>query len=255
MAGARDRHVHGQDEHPVSALGQACDQVATAATVPPDVQLEPAIGTRGFRCEPLDRRRPERREGVRDACPPCRTRDRGLAGRVHHPRESRRAEDERKRRLPPEDRRRRIDRRDVTQHVWAEHDAVEGRDRSIPAQLELGSPFDIVEHRPRRSPSRTHPKVRDRAHTAPTIGRPGPKSRPDEPRKISWSGDPPLQPGHLPSVDDRRPLYRGYAPATPPSTLSTLPVLLPERAGDARKTTASATSAGTTFTFSVVRAR
>ena len=48
---------------------------------------------------------------------------------------------------------------------------------------------------------------------------------------------------------------RGYAPATPPSTLSTLPVLFPDRAGEAKNSAASATSAGTTFTFSVVRAR
>ena len=49
--------------------------------------------------------------------------------------------------------------------------------------------------------------------------------------------------------------YRGYAAGTPPSTLSTLPVLLPERASEAKCMTASAMSSGRMFTPSVVRLR
>ena len=48
---------------------------------------------------------------------------------------------------------------------------------------------------------------------------------------------------------------RAYAAGTPPSTLSRLPVLLPERAGEAKCSTAWAMSSGRTFTRSVVRAR
>jgi hypothetical protein len=106
--------------------------------------------------------------------------------------------------------------------MWAEYDPVEGRDRSVPAQLELGGALDIVEHRPRRSPARKRPKVRDRTHAAPAIGRPAPKSRSDKPRKISCSRELPLHPGHLPSVDDRRPRLRRAVRASraqsPPGT-------------------------------------
>ena len=49
--------------------------------------------------------------------------------------------------------------------------------------------------------------------------------------------------------------YRGYAAATPPSTLRMLPVLLPERAPEAKWATASAMSAGRMLTPSVVRLR
>ena len=76
----------------------------------------------------------------------------------------------------------------------------------------------------------------------------------------SWSGPwwtrlhlaarPQLAPGRWP-----RPGYRGYAAGTPPSTLSTLPVLLPDRRGDAKCSTASAMSSGRMFTRRVVRCR
>ena len=50
-------------------------------------------------------------------------------------------------------------------------------------------------------------------------------------------------------------LYRAYAAGTPPSTLSRLPVLLPERAGEAKCSTAWAMSSGKMLTRSVVRWR
>jgi hypothetical protein len=49
--------------------------------------------------------------------------------------------------------------------------------------------------------------------------------------------------------------YRGYAAATPPSTLSMLPVVLPDRIADAKCSTAWAMSAGSTLTPRVVRSR
>ncbi len=48
---------------------------------------------------------------------------------------------------------------------------------------------------------------------------------------------------------------RGYAAATPPSTLRMLPVLLMERVGEAKNATASAISSGRMLTPSVVRLR
>jgi hypothetical protein len=50
-------------------------------------------------------------------------------------------------------------------------------------------------------------------------------------------------------------LYLGYASFTPPSTLRTLPVLLDERASEAKWSTASATFSGSTFTFRTLRSR
>ena len=49
--------------------------------------------------------------------------------------------------------------------------------------------------------------------------------------------------------------YRAYAAGTPPSTLSMFPVLLPDRAGEAKCRTAWAMSSGKMFTPSVVRLR
>ena len=49
--------------------------------------------------------------------------------------------------------------------------------------------------------------------------------------------------------------YRAYAAGTPPSTLSMFPVLLPDRAGEAKCSTAWAMSSGKMFTPSVVRLR
>src|SRR5215207_11436358 len=50
-------------------------------------------------------------------------------------------------------------------------------------------------------------------------------------------------------------IYLGYASFTPPSTLRTLPVLLDERASEAKWSTASATFSGSTFTFRTLRSR
>jgi hypothetical protein len=50
-------------------------------------------------------------------------------------------------------------------------------------------------------------------------------------------------------------LYLGYASFTPPSTLRTLPVLLDERASEAKWSTASATFSGSTFTLRTLRSR
>jgi hypothetical protein len=46
---------------------------------------------------------------------------------------------------------------------------------------------------------------------------------------------------------------RVYAALIPPSTFKMLPVLLGERAGEAKKSTASATSSGSTLTLNTVR--
>jgi hypothetical protein len=48
---------------------------------------------------------------------------------------------------------------------------------------------------------------------------------------------------------------RGYAAGTPPSTLSRLPVVLPDRACDAKWSTAAAMSWGSMLTPRVVRSR
>ena len=64
--------------------------------------------------------------------------------------------------------------------------------------------------------------------------------------------------GSLPdpaAVDVRRRTYRAYAAGTPPSTLSMLPVLFPDRAGEAKCSTAWAMSSGKMLTPSVVRLR
>jgi hypothetical protein len=50
-------------------------------------------------------------------------------------------------------------------------------------------------------------------------------------------------------------IYLGYASFTPPSTLRMLPVLLDERAAEAKWSTASATFSGRTFTFRTLRLR
>src|SRR5436189_148883 len=60
--------------------------------------------------------------------------------------------------------------------------------------------------------------------------------------------------GHIACLHHLSP-YRGYAAATPPSTLRMLPVLLVERVGEAKNATASAMSSGRILTPSVVRLR
>jgi len=83
--------------------------------------------------------------------------------------------------------------------------------------------------------------------------RPGGKGALDRPRP---SGHPPTQPQLTfagPTANDSS--YREYAAGTPPSTLSMFPVLLPDRAGEAKCRTAWAMSSGKMFTPSVVRLR
>src|SRR6266566_8510379 len=60
--------------------------------------------------------------------------------------------------------------------------------------------------------------------------------------------------GHIACLHHLSP-YRGYAAATPPSTLRILPVLLVERVGEAKNATASAISSVRILTPSVVRLR
>ena len=79
-----------------------------------------------------------------------------------------------------------------------EHRGSKRLDRAIAAQLQLGGAFDVVEHRVRRPPSREALEVRDRAHTAPAVGRATPERRPDEPRDLRRSRKPPL---HSPTLD------------------------------------------------------
>ena len=65
-----------------------------------------------------------------------------------------------------------------------EHRSTKRRDRAIATQLQLGSPFDVVEHRSGRPSSRQTLEVRHRAHTAPLVGRATPERRSDEARDL-----------------------------------------------------------------------
>ena len=81
--------------------------------VVPQVELEPAVRVRCRGGHVFGRRRPERRQRVRDAHAARDAGDRRLALLVHQPGEPGRGEDQRQRRRPAEDRRRGVDLRDV----------------------------------------------------------------------------------------------------------------------------------------------
>ena len=64
---ARDRGVDGQDERAEPRRACTANEVEAGLAVVPQVELEPSVGVRGRGRDVLGRRRPERRQRVRDA--------------------------------------------------------------------------------------------------------------------------------------------------------------------------------------------
>src|SRR5215218_122382 len=146
----------------------ALNHVSNEPAVLPGVHLEP-LGAVAHGGDLLDRARAHRRQGVRDAGPLRRARDRQLALRMGEPRVSRGRQHERHRHRLAEQRGRDVDLADITQHVRTELDSAERRRVVGERALVLGTAVDVIEHAVRETTlgDATHVLDRDRgAQTA-----------------------------------------------------------------------------------------
>ena len=160
--GAGDRRIDGEDERAEPRRASTANEVEGGLTVVPQVELEPSIRVRGRGRHVLGRRRPERRQRVRDAHATRDAGDRRLAIRVHQAREPGRGEDQGQGGGPAEDRRGGVDLRYVLEHPGDELDPPERVPRSAQAGLGLRSSVDVVEHGSRDMAPGHGPEVPDR---------------------------------------------------------------------------------------------